>query len=83
MLRNFAVVVYKFLVQKKNCIKINDTHRIKMPKKYGYVKFKSFERKMKPSFMIYEDFVTILVPEDNRKQNPEKSYTSKASKTCC
>ena len=48
-----------------------------------YVKFKSFERKMKSSFIICEDFVTILVPEDNRKQNPEKSYTSKASKTCC
>ena len=40
MLRDFAVVVYKFLVQKKDCIKINDTHRVKMPKKYGYVKFR-------------------------------------------
>ena len=27
--------------------------------------------------MIYADFESILVPEDNGKQNPDESYTSK------
>ena len=30
--------------------------------------------------MIYADFESILVPEDNKKQNPEESYTSKHQK---
>ena len=40
-----------------------------MPKKGEYVKLKNFERKIKSSFIIYTDFESILVPEDNRKQN--------------
>ena len=52
-----------------------------MTKKGEYVKFKYFERKTKSSFMIYEDFESILVPEDNGKQNPnEQSYTNKYPK---
>ena len=30
--------------------------------------------------MIYEDFESILLPEDNWKQNPEESYTNKYQK---
>ena len=30
--------------------------------------------------MIYADFESILVPEDNRKQNHEESYTNKFKK---
>ena len=30
--------------------------------------------------MIYADFESILVPEDNRKQNPNQSYTIKYQK---
>ena len=30
--------------------------------------------------MIYADFESILVPEDNRKQNPNDSCTSKYEK---
>ena len=41
-----------------------------MPKKDEYIKFKNFGRKL---FMIYTDFESILVPEDNRNQNPNKS----------
>ena len=35
-------------------------------------------------FMIYSDFECILVPEDNKKQNPDESYTKKYKKhvTC-
>ena len=44
-------------------------------KKVECVRFKSFERKIKSPFMIYEDLERILVPEDKGKQNPYKSYT--------
>ena len=30
--------------------------------------------------MIYADFESILVPEDNRKQNPDGTYTNKYQK---
>ena len=41
-----------------------------MPKKDEYIKFKNFGRKL---FMIYTDFESILVPEANINQNPNKS----------
>ena len=56
---------------------------MKMAKKGEYVKFKNFERKIKSPFMIYEDFESILVPEDNGKQNSNETYTNKYPKTCC
>ena len=46
-----------------------------MPKSGEYVK--KFEREIKSPFIIYEDLESILVPEDNGKQNPNKSYTNK------
>ena len=49
---------------------------IKMPKNDEYVRFKNYERKIKSPFMIYADFESIVVPEDNEKQNPEESYTN-------
>ena len=48
-----------------------------MPKKSEYVKFKNNERKIKSLFLIYADFESILVPEDNGKQNLEESYMNK------
>ena len=48
-----------------------------MPKEAEYVKFKNFKRKIKPSFLIHANFESILVPEDNGKQNPNDSYTNK------
>ena len=32
---------------------------------------------VKSPFMIYVDFESILIPENNVKQNPDKSYTNK------
>ena len=40
-----------------------------MLKKGKYVKFKNFEWKIKSKFMIYADFESTLVPEDNGMQN--------------
>ena len=54
----------------KDCFKINAKQKIIMPKKEKYVKFKNDERKIKSPFIIYADFESILVPEDNGKQNP-------------
>ena len=48
-----------------------------MPKRGEYGKFKNFERKIKSPFFIYADFESILVPEDNGKQNLNESYTNK------
>ena len=64
----------------KDCFKINGKQTITMPKKGEYVKFKNFERKIKSSFTIYADFESILVPDDNAKQNPNESYTNKYQK---
>ena len=61
----------------KDCFKINGKQRIIMPKKGELVKFKNYERKIKSPFIIYTDFESILVPQDNGKQNLEESYTSK------
>ena len=46
-----------------------------MSKNSEYAKFRNYERKVKSLFIIYADFESILVPENNRKQNPEDSYT--------
>ena len=51
-----------------------------MPKKGEYIKLKNFGRKMNTPFMIYADCESILVPEDNEKQNPDESYTNKYQK---
>ena len=60
----------------KYCFKITHKQTIKRPKEGEYVKLKKIERKIKSSFMIYADFESILVPEDNGKQNPNESYTN-------
>ena len=39
-----------------------------------------YDRKIKPPFIIYADFYSILVPEDNGKQNLAESYTNKYQK---
>ena len=64
----------------KDCFKINDKQRIILTKKGEYVKLKNYGRKIKSPFIICADFESILVPEDNGKQNPEESYTSKYQK---
>ena len=50
---------------------------MKMPKKGEHAKFKNFDRKIKSLFMMYAEFESILVPEDNVKQNPNEPYTSR------
>ena len=49
-------------------------------KKDKCLKFENFERKIKSPFMINADFESILVPENNEKQNPKESDTSKYQK---
>ena len=62
----------------KDCFKINGKQTIKMSKKVNILIY--FKRKIKSPFMIYSDFESILVPEDNGKQNLNESYTSKYKK---
>ena len=67
----------------KDFFKIIGKQRIKFPKKGEYVKFENFEKRKSP-FMIYADFESILEPENNGEQNPDKAYTNKYQKhiTC-
>ena len=58
-----------------DCCKINK-QMIKMLKKREYVRLKNYERKIKFPFMIYEDFESIIAPEDNSKQNLSLLQTS-------
>ena len=51
-----------------------------MPKKGEYVKLKNYESKIMSPFKIYADFESILVPEDNGKQNAKEFYTNKYQK---
>ena len=51
-----------------------------MPKKDEYVKFRNYEIKIKPPFIIYADFEKILLPQNNEKQNTKKSNTDKYQK---
>ena len=48
-----------------------------MLKKGEYFRFKNYKRNIKSLFMIYAELESILVPEDNEKQNPKESYTNK------
>ena len=53
---------------------------LKLPRKDEYVRLKNYKRKIKLTYVIYADFESILVPEDNRKQNPDGTYTNKYQK---
>ena len=64
----------------KDCFKINGKQTTAIPKKGKYVKLKNFERKIESPFMIYVDFESIIVPENNGKQNRNESYTNKYQK---
>ena len=44
-----------------------------MPKKEWDGKSKNYKRKINLPFMIYAVFETMLVPEDNGKENTERS----------
>ena len=54
-----------------------------MPKKGEYIQFKNFGRKIESPFMIYANFESIIVSEDNGKQNSNESFTNKYQKKCC
>ena len=66
----------------KDCFKISCKQKIKMHKKGEYVRFKNVKRKIYDysPFMIYANFESILVPEDDGKQNPDECYTNKYQK---
>ena len=61
----------------KDCFKINGKQKIIMPKKGEYIKFRNFERKVNSPYLSYGDCESILVSEENEKQNPEASSTNK------
>ena len=48
----------------------------KIPKNAEHVRFKNCKRKVNSTFVIYADFESILVPEDNKKQNSDMKWRS-------
>ena len=38
---------------------------------------KNYEKKINSSLLIYADFESMLVPENNEKQNPKEPYANK------
>ena len=56
---------------------MNGKKIFKMAKKDETVKFKIYIRKIKSPFIIYADFESILVPENNGNQNSDQSYMNK------
>ena len=60
----------------KDCLKNNGKQMIRCLKKLNMLDSKN----MKGKFMIYVDFESTLVPEDNERQNPEESYMNKYQK---
>ena len=53
---------------------------IKVPKKDEYVKFKNYEMKIRSPFMIYADCKSVLVLENNEKQNSDECFANKYQK---
>ena len=51
-----------------------------MSKKYEFVNFKIDERNIKSQFIVYRDFESNLVQENNWQQNPEESYWKRYQK---
>ena len=71
LIKDFNIFMYDhiFIMEGKQTIK--------MTKKGKYIKFKHFGKKIKPPFMIYEDFENIAVPKDDGKQNLNEFYSNK------
>ena len=67
----------------KDGFKINGKQRIKMPKKDEYISFSNYERKIKSPFMIYAAFESILISEDNGKQNTDDRNRYQKRVACC
>ena len=51
-----------------------------MLKECKCIKFKNYKKNVKSLFIIYTDFESILMLEDNEKQNPKESFTRKYQK---
>ena len=72
--------LYSYCLQIFSTEELLKRQRIVIPKKGECIKFKNLERKAKSPFMVFADFESILVLEDNGKQYPEEYYTNKYQK---
>ena len=54
--------------------------RLRCLRKVNILNSKILKEKQKLPFTMYAEFESILVPEGNRNQNPNKSYTNKYQK---
>ena len=72
-----VLVLYKYL---KNMLmvvlKLMTNRWLKWPKMVKLLSL-NYVRKINLLFKIYADFETILLPENNWKQNPDETFTNK------
>ena len=54
-----------------------------MAKKGETVKFKNYTRKTKLPFVIYADFESILIAENNAKESPDESHKNRYQNHVC
>ena len=80
----YAVIAYNLSVQKKHqnvilktALNIMANKRLWFLKKVTMLDSKLIKEKINSLFIIYADFKSILVLEDNGKQNTEESYINK------
>ena len=55
-------------------LKLTVNKSVRCLKKVNMLDSKKYEKKMKSPFMIYVDFESTFVLEDNGKQNPDESH---------
>ncbi|CAB4044378.1 Hypothetical predicted protein [Paramuricea clavata] len=64
---------------KEVCVKVNGVQATRLPKAWSKIKFKNRRNCLPVPFVIYADFESILVPNENTKSNAgsDESYTEK------
>src|SRR6266581_2206567 len=60
---------------KPNCIKINGSQAVKLPKEGSYIKFRNLKNTLDVPFVIYADLESILIPLEI--DTPNNSQTTK------
>jgi hypothetical protein len=64
---------------KETCIQVNGVQATKLPKEGTKIKFKNYKHQVPAPFIIYADFESILVPDNERKmdETSDESHTTR------
>src|SRR6266581_4500141 len=67
---------------KPNCIKINGSQAVKLPKEGSYIKFRNLKNTLDVPFVIYADFESILIPLEIDTTNNSQTTKTHEHKPC-